>query len=253
MFKGSFRGAEPGAARVPLSRPECESAIEVPAAGTNKPETTDFYDSTYRSENYFRYSNWLYEPYVSSLIAFCGLKTGDSVLDVGCGQGFFSYMFGKHGMRVHGIDTSEAGIRTAGRLYGHLGIEFSVLDAQTANFPRPFDCVFIRSCSLYNSHTFPLERSVTDSLLRHVKRGGVFLFVYNSNFSSKISSKWRYHSMEDMRRHFGCYPSHQMYFLNKFTTFLLRANSFAPIATRSNILLSKVSGMGGDLLCILRC
>src|ERR1700751_2894870 len=99
----------------------------------------DFYDETYKRPNYFRYQSWLYEPYISGLIAFCGLKKGASVLDVGCGQGFFSYLFSRNGMRVHGIDMSGTGIRAAQRLYGHLGITFAVSDIEIATFPEQFD------------------------------------------------------------------------------------------------------------------
>lgn len=63
-------------------------------------------------------------------------KKGASVLDVGCGQGFFSYLFRKHGMTVCGIDVSEVGIRAAQNAYGHLGISFVVADIETAIFPE---------------------------------------------------------------------------------------------------------------------
>jgi len=212
----------------------------------------DFYNESYARQNYFRYAAWIYVPYVSSLIAFCGLKKGDSILDVGCGQGFFSYLFRKHGMQVHGIDISETGIRVAENLYGGLGITFSVADVQTATFPKPFDCIFVRSCSLHNSDAFPRQKEVTGGFLRHLKSGGTFIFAYNSNFSSKASPTWRYHSLEDVQQHFSSYPNAEIFFLNKMTTFLLRRHSFAPSVTRLNILLSKVSGMGGDLICILR-
>lgn len=212
----------------------------------------DFYNKTYRQTNYFRYQNWLYEPYVSSLIAFCGLTKGASVLDVGCGQGFFSNLFGKNGMRVHGIDMSETGIRSAQALYGHLGITFAVADVETATFREQFDCIFVRSCSLYNTLTFSQENETTRSLLKHLKTGGTFIFAYNSNFSSKVCRTWRYHSLDDVRQHFSGYSNAQIFFLNKITTYLLRGYSFTPIAKQCNVLLSKASGIGGDVICILR-
>lgn len=211
---------------------------------------SSFYDETYKRPNYFRYQNWLYEPYVSSLIAFCDLKKGASVLDVGCGQGFFSYLFSKNGMRVHGIDMSETGISAAQRLYGHLGITFAISNIETATFPEQFDCIFIRSCSLYNTDRFPGQNETTNRLLKHLKTGGIFIFAYNSNFSSKSSPKWRYHSIEDVRMHFSDYFNAQVFFLNKITTYLLRAHSFNPSVTHFNALLSNVSGLGGDLICI---
>jgi len=212
----------------------------------------DFYNEVYKNQNYFQYPRWIYEPYVSSLIAFCGLEKGASVLDVGCGQGFFSYLFSKHGMKVHGIDISETGIQMAQCLYGRYGITFSVADIHTAIFPQQFDCIFVRACSLYNTEAFPFQNGVTSSLIRHLKSSGAFIFAYNSNFSSKVGTKWRYHSLDDVKQHFSSYDSAQFFFVNKITTSLLREHSFSPFLSRMNILLSKVLGMGGDLICILR-
>jgi SAM-dependent methyltransferase len=212
----------------------------------------DFYNEIYKREDYFRYPTWIYAPYVSSLIAFCGLKKGDSILDVGCGQGFFSYLFSKHGLRVQGIDISETGIRTAEKSYAQLGIAFSVADIRTATFPEQFDCIFVRSCSLYNTHAFPHQKEVTRDLLRHMKSGGTFIFAYNSNFSSKESLTWRYHSLWDMEEHFSPYSNAQIFFLNKIMTFLLGRHSFSLLFTRFNILLSEVSGVGGELICVLK-
>ncbi len=211
-----------------------------------------FYDETYKRPNYFRYQSWLYEPYVSSLIKFCGLRKGASVLDVGCGQGFFSYLFSKKGMKVHGIDMSETGISVAQKMYGHLGITFAVSNIEAARFQEQFDCIFVRSCSLYNTPAFPWKSDTTDNLLKHLKIRGIFIFAYNSNFSSKVSPSWRYHSLEEVRQHFGGHPGAKVFFLNKFTTYLLHANSFTSLVNRFNVLLSKVSGVGGDLVCILQ-
>jgi len=49
----------------------------------------DFYNAGYKQQNYFCYRSWIHGPYVLSLIAFCDLKKGTSVLAIGCGQGFF--------------------------------------------------------------------------------------------------------------------------------------------------------------------
>jgi len=211
-----------------------------------------FYNESYRQQNYFHYPTWIYALYVSSLIRFCGLKKGASVLDVGCGQGFFSYLFNKYGMKVHGIDLSETGIHAAADIYGRLGITFSVADIQTVDFPEQFDCIFVRSCSLYNTDTFPIHKEVTDSFLRHLKIGGTFIFAYNSNFSSKASPTWRYHSLADLKQHFNDYPNAETFFVNKYTVCFLQKYSFTPFITSLNILLSRVSGTGGELICVLR-
>jgi SAM-dependent methyltransferase len=212
----------------------------------------DFYNESYKQRNYFRYPTWIYAPYVSSLVAFCGLNKGDSLLDVGCGQGFFSYLFSQRGMRVHGVDISETGTRAAENSYGRFGANFAVADVETTTFPDQFDCVFVRSCSLYNTDDFSLQTDVTDNLLRHLKVGGTFIFAYNSTFSARPSPTWRYHSFKDVRRHFSKYPNADVFFLNKVTTCLLRTCSFTPLVTRFNILLSEALGMGGELVCIFK-
>jgi SAM-dependent methyltransferase len=212
----------------------------------------EFYDQSYQQENYFPYQSWLYEPFISSLVAFCGLKKGASILDVGCGQGFFSYLFSKQGMKVCGIDISETGVRKANNSYGRLGISFAVSDIRTATFSEPFDCIFVRSCSLYNTDDFRVKSEITDRMLRHLKPTGTFIFVYNSNCSSKPSPTWRYHSLDDVREHFGIYANVQIFFLTKITACLLRRHSMCRLVTLINIFLSKVSGIGGEIVCILK-
>ena len=51
------------------------------------------YDRFYRQPNYFHYRDWLYRPFIRALIKAAGLKRGSRVLDVGCGQGFFTALF----------------------------------------------------------------------------------------------------------------------------------------------------------------
>ena len=153
---------------------------------------------------------------------------------------------------MHGIDISETGIRTAEKLYGQFHVTFAVSDIQTATYAEQFDCVFVRSCSLYNSDAFPFQTAVTDTLLSHVRPGGTLIFVYNSNFSSKLNASWRYHSLDDVRRHFRGCPSAEIFFLNKVSTCLFRKYSINPLFTRLNALGSRFVGVGGDLLCIVR-
>jgi SAM-dependent methyltransferase len=215
-------------------------------------DMASFYNERYRNTNYFRYRTWLYRSYVSSLIAFCRLKSGDTLLDVGCGQGIFSYLFSKHGIKVHGIDISETGIEAAKSLYGRFGITFAVDDIRTATFPRQFDCIFARSCSLYNSDAFLIQKGATHEFLKHLKTKGTFIFAYNSKLSSKISQTWRYHSLEDLKQHFSDYPCAKAFFLDRITPLFLRRYSLTAFATRLSILLSKASGTGGDLICILQ-
>src|SRR3989442_13929480 len=98
------------------------------------------YDVKYRDQNYFQYRRWLHAPYVSSLVRACGLPEGASVLHVGFGQGFFSYLFHARGMKVTGIAVSQTGIRTADRLYRGFWRTFTVAGDLAAGFPARFLC-----------------------------------------------------------------------------------------------------------------
>jgi SAM-dependent methyltransferase len=215
-------------------------------------ETARFYDESYKRGNYFHYHAWIYSLYISSLTRFCRLKKGASILDVGCGQGFFSYLLSQNGMKVRGIDISETGIGVAERLYGESGVTFVVADARTTVFPEAFDCVFVRSCSLYNTSDFPWHSETTERLLQHLKPGGTFVFLYNSNFSARTSPTWHYHSLEDVRRHFSQYPDARVFFLNRLVTCFLGRLSFSRIVTRVTMVLSRLTRAGGDLVCILK-
>jgi 2-polyprenyl-3-methyl-5-hydroxy-6-metoxy-1,4-benzoquinol methylase len=219
---------------------------------TKQSGQAQFDNERFKQPSCVYYQSWLYAPYIKSLISYCGLKKGASILDAGCGQGFFSWLFSKNGMEVHGIDISETRIHEARKLYGHLGVTYSVSNIETAVFPEQFDCIFVRSCSLYNVPMFPHDNRRTNSLLKYLKPRGTFLFLYNSNFSSKISRNWRYHSLADVQQHFRGYPNARVFVLNRFTTYLLRRHSFNPHVTRFNAFLSKALGVGVDIVCVLQ-
>ncbi len=84
-----------------------------------------------------------------ALLVACGDVQGTNVLDLGCGQGFFSRLLAQRGARVLGVDISD-------RLIGHairreqeapLGIEYRVLDArEIANHFPPAAFDIIASC-----------------------------------------------------------------------------------------------------------
>lgn len=211
------------------------------------------YDNAYQAQNYFAHREWMCRPYISSLLNLAGLPLGSSILDVGCGQGFFSYLLQTSGMRVHGLDLSETGVTAAHQLYGHLGIKFVVADAMHIPFSQRFDCVFTRSLSLYNSDRFPFDSSVTDALFPSVTPGGCLIFLYNTKLgNSKVNSSWRYHSLADAQNHFAAYPSFKLFFVTKIDTVVWGKRAFSARFTDVNSFISRRFGVGGDLVCLIR-
>jgi len=87
-----------------------------------------------------------YEFFGPAQLALCGDVRGMTVLDVGCGNGYFTRALARRGARVTGIDISPRMIEHAKRQESTeaLGIEYHVLDAAglPAGFvPQSFDMV----------------------------------------------------------------------------------------------------------------
>jgi 2-polyprenyl-3-methyl-5-hydroxy-6-metoxy-1,4-benzoquinol methylase len=74
---------------------------------------------------------WRTDLHGPSLLAACGEVAGVRVLDLGCGQGWFSRQLAAHGANVVGIDLSEAQLANARRheTLHPLGITYHHLDA----------------------------------------------------------------------------------------------------------------------------
>jgi len=211
------------------------------------------YDDYYRNPNYFSYHEWIYRRYIATLLAVAQLRPGSSVLDVGCGQGFFSSLLQRCGMKVYGIDLSEVGVRCADRAYGFLGARFIVADATRTPFGEQFDCVFTRSLSLYNSATFSSDSTVTDVLLYSVKENGCLLFLYNTNLArTQLHGSWRYHSLENVREHFSTFRNPQIFLVNRLHASFVGKRAFSNLSTRLNSFISSRFDIGADLVCILR-
>ncbi len=211
------------------------------------------YNHKYQNKNYFNYKEWLYRPYIKSLITHTGLKRGSSVLDTACGQGFFSYLFHKCGMQTYGVDISMAGICAAQSTYGSLGLKFVIGDVFSLPFSLKFDCVFTRSCSLYNSDDFVMRYNVTDTLFSYVKEGGIFVFAYYANLNpTKQSKTWRCHSLSQVKQHFSRYHNAKIFFISRLDTLLIRNYAFNSFVTKVNMYQSKSIGLGGDYICILK-
>jgi SAM-dependent methyltransferase len=211
------------------------------------------YDEKYRCANFFGYRPWLYRPYIRALARKARLAKGNRVLDLGCGQGFFTRLFADLGMEALGVDISVEGIRRASQDYGSSGAKFEVGDVMSLPYKNTFDCVFVRSCSLYNSGDFEAKREVTDVFLGYLKEGGVLIFDYYSKLSPcKRSVTWRYLSFASVKRHFSCYPESRVFFSLRLDAILLNSLALSLPITRVAVLASWGTGIGGELLAIVR-
>src|SRR6266480_534770 len=236
MFDNSMRGTE--------------TLREMRRTEISKP-----YDEKYSSRNYFGYRVWLYRPFVKALVARIGLRPGARLLDAGCGQGFFTRLFAERGFNAVGVDVSAAGVSSARELYSSSGAKFEVGDILELDWRNEFDCVFTRSCSLYNSHEFETRHDVTDRLLSYLRPNGILIFDYYSKLGVSApaqSQQWIYHSLENVQNHFLRYPGAEVYFSLRIETTLLGRLAFSRQVSRACAWLSYRTGVGGELIAFVR-
>jgi SAM-dependent methyltransferase len=211
------------------------------------------YDEKYRSSNYFGYRVWLYRPFVNALVCKAGLRHGERLLDAGCGQGFFTQLFAERGLDAVGVDVSAAGLSSAAEMYRSSGAKFELGDVLELACRNEFDCVFTRSCSLYNSREFETKHDVTDQLLSYLRPGGILIFDYYSRLgATEQSQEWIYHSLASVQNHFSRYPGAEVYFSLRMETMLLGRLAFSRQVSGACAWLGSRLGLGGELVVFLR-
>ena len=85
------------------------------------------------------YIHKVVEPISRVAIASVGAKTGDCILDVGCGGGFTSVSFSATGASVTGVDISDKMIDQAkSKAQSIPNVSFIVADAATEVFEKKF-------------------------------------------------------------------------------------------------------------------
>lgn len=175
------------------------------------------------------------------------------MLDAGCGQGFFTSLLADLGYSVLGVDLSESGIAAASTTYASTRARFLVGDVLALQEQEQFDCVFTRSCSLFNRVDFADDPSASAALLRYVRPGGVLIFDYYSRLRRPSrESGWRYHSVADVERHFSRLGTAEIFFSLRFDASLLGSHAFTASWSRIAQFGSVLLGLGGELVAIVR-
>ena len=93
------------------------------------------------------------------------LVPGTRVLELGCGEGRDSVFFATCGCDVTAVDVSVAGLRKAGRLARHAGVEVNLVHADAARYLPQGRFDFVYSCGAI--HYVP--RRLRAGLLARVK------------------------------------------------------------------------------------
>jgi SAM-dependent methyltransferase len=125
----------------------------------------------------YRYIPGRWQPVAESLIRRYGLRSGDAVLDVGCGKGYLLYEMQLllPGLRLVGIDASEYAL-------SHAHPDFrGTLSLARAQDPQPYGddefALVISLGSLHNLRLFELEPALRE-IERVGRRGYVMVESY---------------------------------------------------------------------------
>ncbi|MBK0378167.1 methyltransferase domain-containing protein [Mucilaginibacter segetis] len=107
--------------------------------------------------------------YGENVLELLGAKSGERILDLGCGTGYLTHQIKEQGAIVTGIDASPDMIAKAKKTYPD--VKFSVADGANFHFDDKFDAVFSNATLHWIKNVDAVIKSVYDSL----KPGGRFV------------------------------------------------------------------------------
>ncbi|MEK6289557.1 MAG: methyltransferase domain-containing protein [Acidobacteriota bacterium] len=109
---------------------------------------------------------WKYGKGVMELLA---PRSGERILDLGCGTGHLTNQIALVGAEVTGMDKSTTMIEAARELYPNL--RFEIADASDFHFDQPFDAVFSNAAI----HWMKDQQAVARCIWEALKPGGRFV------------------------------------------------------------------------------
>lgn len=158
-----------------------------------------YYDRFYKEGDFRYYSEELSTTMLRTLLEKLRLQPGSSILDVGCGTGYYAELLSKLGMRTTGVDVSISGLHKARMRYTALPLVCG--DANLLPFRKEeFSAAFLFGCSLMNTaNNLHMYRLLSESAFL-VRAGGWIVATSSSDFSGKTKGGWLQHLPDDFRR-----------------------------------------------------
>ena len=147
-----------------------------------------------------RWRQWVAQHYIGAF----GLQAGERLLDIPCGDGFWTSVLAELGFDACGVDLSPGGVEAAKTRYP--GIEFAV-GAAEQDLPfaeRSFDVVFSRGIThlhrpeLFKDSSFRMA----GNLMRYVRPGGLLLVSYYTKRDGSQPDRHAQHPVSDLVRLF---------------------------------------------------
>lgn len=143
-----------------------------------------------------RWRAWVRRHYVDAF----GLQRGERLLDIPCGDGFWTSVLAELGLDARGVDLSPGGVEAAKSRYPD--IEFAVGNAEQ-DLPfaeRSFDVVFSRGIThLHRPELFTDESiRMARNLMRYVAPGGLLLVSYYTKRDGSLATRHAQHPVSDL-------------------------------------------------------
>ncbi|MEC4817977.1 MAG: methyltransferase domain-containing protein [Scytonema sp. PMC 1069.18] len=140
-------------------------------------------DNQWNAELYDRNHSFV-SKLATDLVELLSPKSGECILDLGCGTGHLSYKIASHGAKVIGVDSSSTMIEKARKNYPQL--DFYVEDARDLPYTKKFDAVFSNAVL----HWIPEAEEAVVGIARALKPGGRFVaeFGGKGNIQAIVSA-----------------------------------------------------------------
>ena len=168
---------------------------------TEQVELVEHYDRQY-AEGGFGYESqretwkaWVADHYVREF----DLQPGERLLDVGCGDGFWTGLFAEAGLVATGMDLSPGGIEIA--RHAHPGVEFVVGNAEELPFAdESFEIVFCRAISHLSRRDLatPGSARLLSGMTRVLRPGGLLLISYYTRRDGGGTPEHAWHRVSDL-------------------------------------------------------
>jgi SAM-dependent methyltransferase len=127
-----------------------------------------------------------------------GLKESDiSLLDVGCGTGYFTQAFSRLGLKPIGLDYSDVALKKASETFPD--IAFIQMNGFEPQLDSMFDIIFCRGFSGTNTHDLDFIANWMNRYIPYLNPGGFFVLGYSSDFSGKeLEGETVNHSLQEL-------------------------------------------------------
>lgn len=174
---------------------------------------TSRYESLYASGGFgydpkrVQWTAWAWRHYVKTFRLgplVPGLGRRPRLLDIPCGDGFWTSVMARLGFDAQGIDLSPTGVAKAKERYPKLTFQEGNAEATLPVPERSFDVVFSRSITHlhYPDLTTPRTLQMARNLMRYVNDNGQLLVSYYTKRDGGGTERHHYHPVSDLVRLF---------------------------------------------------